>query len=91
MSRCTTLRLERFRVWFNQLICISHRVHSPIHRQVDVSQLILLVFVAGNIALLQRGTCTFQQKVENAQSAGAIGVLIFNEGQPGRQDATSFT
>jgi Zn-dependent M28 family amino/carboxypeptidase len=41
-------------------------------------------FTAGNIALIQRGTCTFQQKVENAQGAGAVGVLIFNEGQQGR-------
>jgi len=41
-------------------------------------------FTAGNIALVQRGTCPFQQKVENAQAAGAVGVLIFNEGQPNR-------
>jgi len=37
-------------------------------------------FVAGRIALIQRGTCTFDQKVQNAQSAGAAGVIIFNEG-----------
>jgi hypothetical protein len=37
-------------------------------------------FVAGRIALIQRGTCTFQQKVDNAQAAGASGVIIFNEG-----------
>jgi Zn-dependent M28 family amino/carboxypeptidase len=36
--------------------------------------------VAGKIALIQRGTCTFRQKAENAQAAGAIGVVIFNEG-----------
>ncbi|MFD1934832.1 MULTISPECIES: M28 family metallopeptidase [Nonomuraea] len=41
-------------------------------------------FTAGNIALLQRGTCTFQVKAENAQAAGASAVIIFNEGQPGR-------
>lgn len=41
-------------------------------------------FVPGNIALIQRGTCTFTQKVDNAQTAGASGVIIFNEGQPGR-------
>jgi Zn-dependent M28 family amino/carboxypeptidase len=44
-------------------------------------------FTAGNVALLQRGTCTFAQKATNAQMAGAVAVLIFNEGQPGRQDA----
>jgi Zn-dependent M28 family amino/carboxypeptidase len=43
--------------------------------------------VSGNIALIQRGTCTFRQKVTNAQAAGAIGVVLFNEGQPGRTDA----
>ncbi|WP_246238331.1 M28 family metallopeptidase [Acrocarpospora corrugata] len=41
-------------------------------------------FVAGNIALLQRGTCDFVVKAQNAQAAGASAVIIFNEGQPGR-------
>lgn len=41
-------------------------------------------FTAGNIALIQRGTCPFGQKVANAEAAGATAVLIFNEGQPGR-------
>ena len=37
-------------------------------------------FPAGNIALLQRGTCTFEIKAENAAAAGAIGIVIFNQG-----------
>jgi Zn-dependent M28 family amino/carboxypeptidase len=37
-------------------------------------------FPAGNIALLQRGTCTFQIKAENAAAAGAVGAIIFNQG-----------
>jgi hypothetical protein len=41
-------------------------------------------FVAGRIALIQRGTCKFGVKVLNAQQAGASGVIIFNEGNPGR-------
>src|SRR6185369_4202087 len=41
-------------------------------------------FVAGNIALIQRGTCTFAQKVANAEAAGASAAIIFNEGNPGR-------
>jgi Zn-dependent M28 family amino/carboxypeptidase len=41
-------------------------------------------FVAGNVALIQRGTCTFHDKALNAQAAGASAVVIFNEGQPGR-------
>ncbi len=31
----------------------------------------------GAIALIQRGTCTFSDKVNNAQSAGAVGVIIY--------------
>ncbi|WP_167046174.1 M28 family peptidase [Salinibacterium sp. ZJ454] len=37
-------------------------------------------FPAGNIALIQRGTCTFRVKVDNAVAAGASGVIIFNQG-----------
>jgi Zn-dependent M28 family amino/carboxypeptidase len=48
-------------------------------------------FPAGNIALIQRGTCPFQLKALNAQNAGAVGVIIFNEGQPGRTDVVAGT
>src|SRR2546430_4205926 len=41
-------------------------------------------FVTGRIALIQRGSCFFGVKVLNAQAAGAKGVVIFNEGNPGR-------
>jgi len=41
-------------------------------------------FTPGKIALIQRGSCNFGVKVLNAQAAGAIGVIIFNEGNPGR-------
>ena len=41
-------------------------------------------FVPGRIALIQRGTCNFGVKVQNAQAAHASGVIIFNEGNPGR-------
>jgi Peptidase family M28/PA domain len=41
-------------------------------------------FTAGRIALIQRGGCNFGVKVLNAQAAGASGVVIFNEGNPGR-------
>jgi Zn-dependent M28 family amino/carboxypeptidase len=37
-------------------------------------------FPQGNIALLQRGTCTFELKAENAAAAGAVGIVIFNQG-----------
>jgi hypothetical protein len=41
-------------------------------------------FTAGHIALVQRGGCNYGVKVLNAQAAGATGVVIFNEGNPGR-------
>ena len=41
-------------------------------------------FAAGNVALIQRGGCNFGVKVQNADAAGATGVVIFNEGNPGR-------
>ena len=33
---------------------------------------------SGNLAIINRGTCTFSQKVANAKAAGAVGVLIIN-------------
>jgi Zn-dependent M28 family amino/carboxypeptidase len=43
-------------------------------------------FPAGDIALIQRGTCTFQIKAENAAAAGAVGAIIFNQGNtPARE------
>jgi Peptidase family M28/PA domain len=46
-------------------------------------------FVPGRIALIQRGSCNFGVKVQNAQAAGATGVIIFNEGNPGRTSVLS--
>ena len=34
--------------------------------------------LAGHIALIQRGACTFASKVNNAASLGAVGAIIFN-------------
>jgi Zn-dependent M28 family amino/carboxypeptidase len=42
-------------------------------------------FPQGNIALLQRGTCTFELKAENA-AAGAVGIVIFNQGNTDAED-----
>ena len=42
--------------------------------------------VVGKVALLQRGTCDFGVKVENAQAAGAVAAVIFNEGTIGAAD-----
>jgi hypothetical protein len=38
-------------------------------------------FQRGDIALIQRGTCTLDVKIVNAVAAGAGGVIFFNEGQ----------
>src|SRR4051794_31199595 len=44
--------------------------------------------VNGAIALVQRGTCPFVQKLANAEDAGAVGVILFNEGDTAdRQNA----
>jgi subtilisin family serine protease len=34
--------------------------------------------LTGKVALIRRGTCTFREKVQNAQTAGAVGVVIYN-------------
>ncbi|HHT9077190.1 TPA: PA domain-containing protein, partial [Flavobacterium psychrophilum] len=34
--------------------------------------------LAGKIAVIRRGGCTFERKVKSAQNAGAIGVIIVN-------------
>ena len=38
------------------------------------------------VALIQRGTCFFEDKAKNAQDAGYDAAIIFNEGQPGRDE-----
>jgi hypothetical protein len=43
------------------------------------------------VALIQRGTCTFEQKVTNAEAAGYDAVIVFNEGQEGRTELLSGT
>jgi Zn-dependent M28 family amino/carboxypeptidase len=49
-------------------------------------------FPAGDIALVQRGTCTFYEKALNAQEAGASAVVVFNQGNdPGRSGVVAGT
>ena len=35
---------------------------------------------SGAVSLIQRGTCAFTLKLQNAVKAGAVGVILFNEG-----------
>nr|WP_255216099.1 M28 family peptidase [Pseudenhygromyxa sp. WMMC2535] len=37
-------------------------------------------FTPGRVALIQRGGCSFRLKAELAEAAGAVGTLIFNQG-----------
>jgi conserved repeat domain len=39
-------------------------------------------FFYGKVALIQRGICTFADKVNNAQAAGAIGMLAYADSRP---------
>jgi Zn-dependent M28 family amino/carboxypeptidase len=43
------------------------------------------------VALVQRGTCSYQIKVTNAAAAGYEAVIIFNEGQEGRREVLTGT
>lgn len=45
-------------------------------------------FPAGAIALVQRSTCAFRTKALNAQAAGAVGVIIMNEGNTPKREVT---
>ncbi|HEX5689944.1 MAG TPA: PA domain-containing protein, partial [Roseiflexaceae bacterium] len=45
-------------------------------------------FPAGNIALLQRGGCSFALKAHNAVAAGAAAVIIFNQGDTPARSVT---
>ena len=44
----------------------------------------------GDIALIQRGTCEFQQKIRLAKAAGAEAVIIFNEGNTTERSGVDF-
>ncbi len=48
--------------------------------------------VTGKVAVIQRGGCSFNDKVVNAQGAGATGVIVFNQGNDeGRTDVVNGT
>lgn len=48
-------------------------------------------FKPGNIALIRRGTCTFGQKVQNAEARGASAVIVMNTGTAGATGAFAGT
>ena len=46
--------------------------------------------IAGNVALVMRGTCSFVAKAAMAQQVGAAGVIIFNDGVGAARQAPVF-
>ncbi len=48
-------------------------------------------FPVGAIALVQRGTCTFGLKTQNAAAAGAAAIIVFNRGTPGSTGSVAGT
>ncbi len=48
-------------------------------------------FPEGAIALVQRGSCDFGLKADNAEAAGATAVIIFNRGTEGNTEAVDGT
>ncbi len=47
--------------------------------------------ISGKIALIDRGTCTFLEKAQNAEAAGAVGVVICNNAAGGVSGMTGGT
>ncbi|OBX23694.1 MULTISPECIES: T9SS-dependent M36 family metallopeptidase [Bizionia] len=43
--------------------------------------------VAGKIAVIRRGTCPFVDKIQNAQDAGAVAVIVLNHNNPDNDPA----
>ena len=72
---------------FVPAVTAAYTTTSPTNGCTTISQ-----NLAGAIALIARGTCTFSTKIRNAQAAGAIGVIMSNNvfGDPVamRQDGT---
>lgn len=47
--------------------------------------------LTGKIAFASRGVCAFSDKYNNAEAAGAVAIVVFNEGTPGRFDPISMS
>lgn len=58
---------------FEPAITADYTVTTPAEACTAISE-----DLTGKIALIDRGTCSFTTKIRNAQSAGAVGVLVVN-------------
>lgn len=54
-------------------VTTTYSTTSPANGCTAISTLL-----TGKIALIARGKCTFSTKIRNAQTAGAVGVLVYN-------------
>ena len=64
--------------WGPDLGITGNFVHDTLAVSADTLGCTSVSGVAGKIALIYRGSCNFSVKVENAQAAGAVGVIIVN-------------
>ncbi len=58
---------------FTPAVTAIYTTTTPANGCTSISQ-----NLSGQIALITRGTCTFSTKIRNAQTAGAIGVVMYN-------------
>ena len=80
----TDLRVANLALEFSATGTVSGRLQAiGLGTAADVAA----VDLAGKIALIQRGSITFAEKVANAAEAGAVGAIIYNN-QPGFISAT---
>ncbi len=69
-------------VWTADAVCaVPNLACTPLTNAAEV---------AGKIALIDRGTCNFDQKCLNAQNAGAIGVLVMNHNDQNNRGGAPF-
>ncbi len=58
---------------FVPAITATYTTTTPVNGCTAISQ-----NLSNEIALIRRGTCTFSTKIRNAQNAGAVGVIVYN-------------
>jgi minor extracellular serine protease Vpr len=58
---------------FDPAVTADYTVTAPVNGCTAITS-----DVAGKIALIDRGVCTFTTKIRNAETAGAVGVLVVN-------------
>jgi Zn-dependent M28 family amino/carboxypeptidase len=75
----------------NDIVIPPGATASTSHSGCEASDFTPASATEPQVTLIQRGTCDFRVKAENAQAAGYDAAVIFNEGQPGRQETLAGT